>query len=157
MFVRKMGKIKIMKEAPQIIEGDAISLQFDTIMPGDSEKGYVSFYHYRIIDKQGNDAGHINFRVGDTDHILFCAGHIGYGVKETFRGNSYAYHACLLIAPFVRSVYPGVVLTCNPANTASKRTIEKLKCDYLGEITLKPIEQAYKNGERTRCRYIWYP
>jgi hypothetical protein len=43
MFVRKMGKIKIMKEAPQIIEGDAISLQFDTIMPGDSERGMFLF------------------------------------------------------------------------------------------------------------------
>lgn len=151
------GKIEKIKESPLEFHGDIISLQLDAIMPGDLEKGHVSFYHYRIIGKSGNDVGHINFRVGNTAHVLYCAGHIGYEVKEQYRGNSYAYHACLLIAPFVRSVYSIVVLTCNPANAASKRTIEKLKCDYLGEISLNPSEQAYKKGERTRFRYIWYP
>lgn len=84
-------------------------------------------------------------------------GHIGYNVKEIFRGNSYAYHACIVIAPFVRFVYSNVFLTCNPDNLASKKTIEKLNCKYLGEININENEQAYKNGERTKCRYLWYP
>jgi tagatose 1,6-diphosphate aldolase len=140
---------------PMEFNGDIVTLHFDSLKPGDSEKGYVPYYHFRIIDTTGNDVGHINFRIGNTDHVLFCAGHIGYEIKEQFRGHSYAYHACITIAPFVKSFYSSVLLTCSPTNLASKHTIEKLKCNYLGEHQLDQNEQAYKNGERTRYRYLW--
>lgn len=144
-----------MKPAPKKIEGDIVTLHFDSIKPVDVEKGYVPYYHFRVIDNTGNNVGHINFRIGNTNHVLFCAGHIGYEIKDMFRGHSYAYHACITIAPFVRSFYPSVVLTCNPDNLASKITIEKLHCKFLGEHQLDENEQAYKNGERTRNRYLW--
>jgi predicted acetyltransferase len=153
----KENETTLMKNAPKELIGDIVKLRFDAIKPGDVEKGYVPFYNFRIIDKSGNDVGHIIFKVGNTDHILYCSGHIGYGIKEIFRGNSYAYYACIAIAPFVRSVYSNVLITCNLDNIASIKTIEKLNCQYLDEITLNENEQAYKNGERTKRRYRWIP
>jgi predicted acetyltransferase len=147
----------VLPNAPEELSGSVVELHFNSIKPGDVEKGYVPFYHYRIIDKHGNDVGHINFKVGTTDHILYNAGHIGYEIKEDCRGHSYAYHACSAIAPFVKTIYPEALITCSPENGASIRTIEKLNCLFIDEVKIHEHEEAYKNGERIRRRYVWFP
>ena len=47
--------------------------------------GLVPYYHFRIIDVDGTDVGHINFRVGDTEHVRVSAGHIGFEIADVFR------------------------------------------------------------------------
>ncbi len=115
----------------------------------------VPYYHFKVIDKSGTQVGHINFKQGDTQHITLCAGHIGYEIAELFRGNSYAYYACLALQPFVRSFYDKVIITCDPQNIASRTVIEKLNVNFLGEIEVPPQDPSYQGGARRKRRYCW--
>jgi hypothetical protein len=144
-----------------LTSGD-VSLAFVKIVPGDDAKGFAPAYHFRIL--VGNhDAGHINFRVGESEHVRICAGHIGFEVSEAFRGHGYALQACQALAPFVRIVYPTVILTCDPENTASRRTIEKLSANFIDETrvprTIRTSSAAHARscvtgGRLQRCRAV---
>lgn len=144
-------------DAPEMLSGASVDLLFREICPGDEMKGYVPWYHFRIVSKDGVDVGHINFRTGDTDHIRCCAGHIGYEVLTAYRGRGYSYHACQTIAPFVKSIRSHVLLTVDPENIPSIRTIEKLGCTFIDKVEIAKTENAYKQGMRFKCRYHWYP
>jgi predicted acetyltransferase len=142
--------------APPHLSYAAATLRFSHVGAGDPERGLVPFYHYRIFVAE-MDVGHINFRVGDTEHVRLCAGHIGYGVFESFRGHGYALQACRALAPFVREVSPEVIITANPDNHASLRTIERLGAQFLDEIPVAEHDPHYAHGARMKRRYLWSP
>lgn len=132
-------------------------LRLDKMVPADPDRGFVPYYHYRIHLPDKKDAGHINFRVGDTPHILLAAGHIGYAVNPDCQGKALSYYACKTLAPFVRSIYSSVILTVDPDNTASIRTIEKLGASFINEVIFSPDDPHYANGARIKRRYEWHP
>src|SRR5690242_5743829 len=119
---------------PPDLDYDKVKLQFARIVPAEPSRGFVPYYHFRILAGHGEDVGHINFRIGDTEHIRVTAGHIGYQVLEHYRGHGYALQACRAIGPFVRLFYSTVNITCDPDNYASRRTIEKLGAKFVNEI-----------------------
>jgi tagatose 1,6-diphosphate aldolase len=127
------------------------------LVPGDPVRGLVPSYHFRIVTLEGQDAGHVNFRVGEGLRILMTAGHIGYGVFESFRGHGYAYKACRAIAPFVRTIYESVIITTNPENQASIHTIEKLGARFLDVVPVPLQDSEYQSGSRYKRRYEWGP
>jgi tagatose 1,6-diphosphate aldolase len=136
--------------------GDVI-LRFNQIVPGDTSRDFVPYYHFRIVTSGGCDVGHINFRVGDTEHVRLVAGHIGFEVDERFRGHGYARQACNAIAPLVRTVYETVLITCDPDNFPSRRTIERLGAVFIDEVAVPPHEPAFQRGIRRKRRYSWTP
>ncbi len=144
-------------EPPVNLSFDRVSLHFVGIVPGDPQRGFVPYYHLRILTASQSGVGHINFRIGATEHVLHCAGHIGYVIREPFRGHSYAFQACCAIAPFVRSVYPSVIITSDPDNHASIRTIERLGAAFIDEVPVPPHDPHYQRGSRTKRRYRWVP
>jgi len=135
---------------------DAVTLEFVRLVPADLERGFVPFYHFNIVAR-GAEVGHINFRVGDTAHIRLYAGHIGYAVSEPFRGHKYALQACRALAPFVRSLLASVIITSDPDNFASIRTIELLGGVFLDEVPVPEREAQYARGSRAKRRYRWTP
>ena len=134
-----------------------VRLHFVRVIPGDPAHDFVPAYHFRIWIADGLDVGHINFRVGDTEHVRVCAGHIGFEIGEQFRGHGYALQACRAIAPFVRSVSGTVTITCDPNNAASIRTIERLGADFTDEVPVPVHDPHYKRGSRSKRRYKWTP
>jgi predicted acetyltransferase len=132
-----------------------VTLRFVRVVPGDDSCGFVPYYHFRIIAADGADVGHINFRVGDTKHVLLCAGHVGFEVGESFRGRRFAFQACRAIAPLVRSFYETVTITSNPDNRASIRTIERLGVTFVDEVAVPPHDPHYQSGSRSKKRYRW--
>jgi len=125
------------------------------MLPGDPARGLVPAYHFRILEAGGLDAGHINFRVGETRHVRLCAGHIGFAIHESFRGHHYALQACQAITPLVRLVYAAVTITCDPDNHASRRTIEQLGARFIDELEVPPDDPQYQEGSRRKRRYEW--
>jgi hypothetical protein len=119
---------------PDTLSFGQVSLRFVRVIPGDPLRDFVPAYHFRIEVADGSDTGHVNFRVGDTEHVRVCAGHIGFEIEERFRGHGYAFKACRAIAPFVRSIYEAVTITCDPDNLASIRTIERLEAEFMDEV-----------------------
>ena len=142
---------------PETLSSGAVLLRFDRIVSGEPSRDFVPFYHFRILAAGGTDVGHINFRVGDTDHVQVSAGHIGYVVLEPFRGHGYAFQACRAIAPFVRSVYGAVIITCDPDNHASRRTIERLGASFIEEVAVPVNDPHYQRGSPIKRRYQWTP
>lgn len=111
---------------PEELRHGFVRLRFESLVPGDEARGFAPYYHFRILTTKGTEAGHINFRVGESEHVLNCAGHIGFAVKEEFRGQGLAGKACRALAAFGRGFYEAVIMTSNPDNAASIRTMEKL-------------------------------
>src|ERR1700690_1861282 len=134
-----------------------VRLQFSRIVPGEASRGVVPFYHYLILTTDDQVAGHINFRVGDTEHVRLCAGHVGFEVGEPFRGGGVAFSACRALAPFIRSFYGTVIMTCDPDNRASLRTIERLGARFIDEVPVPPLDPHYQRGSRSKKRYRWTP
>jgi predicted acetyltransferase len=146
-----------MSVPPEALAYGEIRLRFIRMGPGDEKRGFVPYYHFHILNPEGLAVGHIDFRVGDTNHVVLCAGHIGYEISGPFRGRGFAGQACRAIAPFVRSIYETVIITTNPDNFASIRTIEKLGADFIDEIEVAPHEPAYQSGVRRKKRFRWKP
>jgi tagatose 1,6-diphosphate aldolase len=134
-----------------------VRLRFVRIIPGDPARDFVPAYNFRILVADGTDIGHINFRVGDTEHVRVCARHIGFEILQQFRGHSYALQACHAIAPFVRLFYEAVTITCNPDNHASIRTIEQLGASFTDEVPVPPHDPHFQRGSRSKKRYKWMP
>ena len=142
---------------PENLSFGHVRLQFSRIVPGDVPRGLVPYYHFRIIAADGTDVGHINFRVGDTEHVRLCAGHVGYEIIGTFRGRGFALQACRALAPFVRSFYKSITLTSDPDNYASIRTIEKLGARFIDNVVVPSHDPHYQSGSRSKKRYLWTP
>ena len=141
----------------ELLSFDEVSLRFAKAVPGEPSRGFVPYYHFRILVADGTDVGHINFRVGDTEHVRICAGHIGFEILESFRGHGYALKACRAIATFVRSVSGAVTITCDPDNSASIRTIERLGASFVDEVPVPSHDPQYQRGSRSKRRYKWTP
>lgn len=140
--------------SPKNLSNNTISLLLHQTFLADEKAGLSPYYHYRIHIPQGIEVGHINFRIGESAHILNTAGHIGYAIHPNFRGNALSYYACLAILPLVRSVYSSIILTSDPDNAASLTIIKKLGGTYLNEVEVPPNDPAYVSGARIKCRYL---
>ncbi|HVR34584.1 MAG TPA: GNAT family N-acetyltransferase [Methylomirabilota bacterium] len=134
-----------------------VTLRFVRVVPGELSRGFVPYYHFRILTAEGLEIGHINFRVGNTEHVRVCAGHIGCEIAEPFRGRGFASQACHAIAPFVRSICGTVTITCDPDNIASRRMIERLGAEFIDEVAVPSHDPHYQRGSRSKRRYRWTP
>ncbi|MCB1094376.1 MAG: GNAT family N-acetyltransferase [Verrucomicrobiales bacterium] len=150
-----MHHLEALPHPPSSIYGDCIRLQFSHIFPGNATFGQVHGYHFRIIAPGNVDAGHINFRIGDTPHIREIVGHIGYEIVPAQRGHGYAEKACRALAPFASKHYRSVIITADPANLVSIHIIEKLGARFLNEVAVPSDDIAYASGARRKKRYQW--
>jgi tagatose 1,6-diphosphate aldolase len=144
----------MLAEPPDGLTYDDVRLFYVGIMPGDEDRGLAPYYHHRILVNDA-DVGHVNFRVGDTDHVRLYAGHLGYDVKPVYRGHGYAGKACRALAPLVVRHYDDVILTADADNAASIKTIEKLGATFLEELPVPPTDPQFKRGSRIKRRYRW--
>jgi hypothetical protein len=135
---------------------DDVSLFYVGAMPGDGPRGLAPYYHHRIVVSSA-DVGHINFRVGDTEHVRLSVGHVGYEVKPYYRGHGYAGKACRALAPLLRRHYEEIILTTDPDNLPSIRTIERLGLQFLDEVTVPPHDPQFARGSRIKRRYVGMP
>jgi len=80
-----MAQINMIAKPPLICTMDLSNLFlktyfFEKIVDVEPGGELVPFYHFKITDKDGNKVGHLNFKVGETNHIMQCVGHIGYEI-----------------------------------------------------------------------------
>jgi len=142
---------------PENLAFDKVQLRFVRVLPGEPARGFVPAYHFSILLEDGSEVGHINFRVGESEHVRVCAGHIGFEILEPHRGHGYALQACRAVASFVRSIYRTVTITCDPDNQPSVRTIERLGARFIDEVSVPPHDPHFQRGSRSKRRYQWNP
>ena len=144
-------------QAPETLRHGKVKLVFHQITEGNKEKGFIPGYHFKIFNDQAEEVGQLNFRVGETTHVKFAAGHIGYEITPKHRGNRYATDACLALAPWVAEVSASVLITVDPNNIASIKTIESIGATYLDEVDVPEGDPHYLRGSLRKKRYVWEP
>lgn len=127
---------------PGILIDAELELELKETCPYKPEKGYVPEYKFAMVNtKTRAIMGRISLRVGLTKTLNTFGGHIGYEVDKPCRGNKYAARSCRLLFPLIRrlGIIP-VVITCDPNNMASVRTIESLGGTLISiqEVETKP-------------------
>ena len=124
-------------------------------IPDDKVKGYVPTYKFEMRrDGSTDTVGDIYLRVGDTFRLRTYAGHLAYGVRPEFRAHHYAARACRLLLPLARShAMTELWITCDPDNTASRRTCELAGAVLVEIVDLPKDIDMYQEGERQKCRY----
>ena len=76
-------------------------------------------------------------------------------MEPACRGQRYAARACRLLLPLARAHGMAEVwITCNPENTASRRTAELAGGVYVNTIDLPEDSDMYAEGDRRKCRYV---
>ena len=141
-------------EVGDLVDGKLYLVLVDTSL-GDNEKGHVPAYSFEMrVQNVDGKIGHVNLRIGNTEHVRKYAGHIGYGVDPEYRGRRYAARSCRLVFPLaLRHGINPVWITCNPDNDPSRRTIERLGGVYVETVPLPKTHEMYRRGERLKCRY----
>jgi tagatose 1,6-diphosphate aldolase len=132
-------------------------LRFVRIDAGDPSKGFVPAYHFSIENTQGFEVGHLNFRVGDSDHVRLAAGHVGFAISEEHRGHGYAGDACLAIGPWVAEKSGQVLITTDPENFASTATLNRVGAAYRDEVEVPQGDPHFQRGSYRKLRFDWCP
>lgn len=146
------------KPAPEMVDG-VLSLVLESRNHADTRRGWVPYYRFSMMNNVTHDhMGYIDLRIGDTENIVQYGGHIGYHVFDLFRGNRYAARSLALLLPFAfeHGIDP-VILTCNPDNTPSRRSIEIAGGIYLETVPLPRENEMYLIGDREKCRFAFHP
>lgn len=131
---------------------EPVTLRFTRACSGDAAGGIVPYRHYRVL-VSGQDVGRINLRIASTELTDTVIGHIGFEIAEAQRGRGYAYRACIALIPEVRRYMPTTLITCNPDNTASRCTIERLDAVFLGEL---PVPKKYLRHSPNACSKLHF-
>ena len=143
--------------APESFSYGKVRVVFDRMTEANEGRGFVPAYHFTILNAEAEEVGCLSFRVGDTEHLRLAAGHIGYEVAESYRGLGYAGLACLAIGPWVAEVSGGVIITADPDNIPSIRTIERIGAHFIDEVDVPAGDPHILRGSFRKRRYRWKP
>ncbi len=148
-------------KAPESLRYGKVKIVFDRLTEGDTERGFAPGYHFKILNTNCVEVGHFNFRVRDSEHVRLAAGHIGYEILEEHRGHGYAGDACLAasqwIADIAQKVSQEILITTDPDNIPSIRTIERIGATFLDEVSVPIGDPHYLRGSYRKRRYRWRP
>lgn len=112
-------------------------------------------YYFLMVHRETRERmGYIDLRVGRSEYITHYLGHIGYRVKEDYRGHSYAARSCRLLFPLAagHDIDP-LWITCDPNNPASRRTCVKAGGEMVDILPVPSHYDMYRRGEHFKCRY----
>ena len=142
----------------ELVDGD-LRLLLSRTLRGDTRRDIVPEYFFDMVPSDGPDPpstvmGRLSLRIGHTNHIEMYAGHIGYSVDPPFRGRRLAARSCLLVLPLARAhgINP-LWITCNPDNTASRRTCEIIGSTLVNTVPIPPGDPLYGWDTKWKCRY----
>lgn len=125
-----------------------ILLRLDRTCEAQPEKNWVPAYYFSICLSDGTKIGQCDLRIGHNDR-LYIGGNIGYGIDEAYRGHRYAAKACgLLLRQARKHGMEYVIITCDPDNRASSRTIELAGGKYLETVAVPEWHNMYDEGYR---------
>lgn len=136
----------------ELRDGD-LQLELDCFAPHPVHK--VPTYHFRMVHAiTAEELGAIRLRVGSTPHIELYAGHIGFTVLPSHRGHRYATRSVRLLIPLARCLKLNPLwITCDPENSASRRTLELAGAQFVEVVNVPEDCVIHQSGHPEKCRY----
>lgn len=116
---------------------------------------HVPTYHFRMVHNgTAEEMGQIRMRIGSSRHVEMYAGHIGYAVEPAFRGHHYAARSVRLLMPLAAAnrIDP-LWITCDPENTASRRTLELAGAKFVEIVDVPEDCIIRQSGHPRKCRF----
>lgn len=135
------------------IKGKIVDLAPTYTIKADASNQYVNSYLFNIcLHDSMIVVGKCDLRVGMNEELYYL-GQIGYSVIEEYRGNHYAYQACLLLFELAKEQYgmEDLIITCNPDNLPSRKTLEKLGGELIEIADVPTNHYCYKIGDYQKC------
>ncbi|MEG0277422.1 MAG: GNAT family N-acetyltransferase [Coprobacillus sp.] len=115
-------------------------------------KNFKPYYIYLMI-VDGCEVGKIVLREG-SDEEMYYSGHIGYSVYEEYRGHHYAYEGCMLLKEYIDK--EELLITCDPLNYASLKTIQRLGCEYIETVQVPyTLKKIFNEDEKEKMIFRW--
>ena len=112
------------------------------------EKRWLPAYYFDICLTDGTKIGACDLRIGHNDKT-YIGGNIGYAIAEQYRGHRYAAQACrLLFRLAARHRMEYLIITCDPANTASALTCQIAGGQYVETASIPEDNEMYAEGKR---------
>lgn len=134
-----------------------IRLRLIAYQNGSDYVGYLPTYYFSIVKAENPyiEVGRCDLRIGEAPEIKY-AGHIGYRIHVSHRGRSYAKKASKLLLGFAHELgLERILITCDPDNVPSRKTLEGLDGQYEGIVTVPRDSACYRAGDRLKCQF-WY-
>jgi len=149
---------------PKIVLPEALPQGHPLLGGGDGELSYIltsaqsepdgglSYDYNLTVD--GTKVGHLRLTLGNGQELYYL-GHIGYTVEELYRGHGYAERAVRMIMSAAAGAgLNKLIITCNPDNYASIKTIERLGGELIRTADVPKTHYMYKSGERVKRIYV---
>jgi tagatose 1,6-diphosphate aldolase len=137
----------------RLVDGD-LQLVLVKKVPPDPARRHVPSYLFEMRKTGGHGKiGWVSFRVGSARRLR-CPGHLGWRVNKRSRGRRYAARSTILLLPFARAHGIKVLwITCEPTNTASRKTCDLAGARYVETIRVPREHEMYNSGFRYLRRY----
>lgn len=133
-------------------EGEVVYLQESYRVDEKTAYDGVPTVYYDIYNNDSKDkVGSIDLRL-TVEGDMYYYGHVGYNIKQTFRGNHYAYYACKILFNIAATEFDikELIITCSPENIASYKTLMKLGGELIDFVEVPKHLFLYKIGEKTK-------
>ena len=124
---------------------------------GSAYVGGLPSYFFKIVDadEARRELGHCDLRIGLHPEIAY-SGNIGYRVYRPHRGHHYALKASRLLMHFLYELGQSeCLITCDPDNAASRRTLEELGGQLVATVDVPAGTACYKAGDRRKCQFLF--
>lgn len=131
-----------------MLENKELALEFKWVFKED-------YYFYIYRKKDNNFIGDCGIRL-TRDKNNYYLGNIEYEIYEKFRGNNYAYQVSKILGEFALSKgVDNLIITANPKNKASIKTIEKLGCRFIEVVKIPLRIRLIQTDEHKVAIYEW--
>jgi tagatose 1,6-diphosphate aldolase len=131
-----------------------LELVLTRTVEADPIKRHVPMYEFDLRHISRRVAmGKIRLRIGSALALRY-PGHIGYEVRQRFRGRRYAARSCQLLLPLAHAHgLKAVWLTVDPKNIPSQKTCQIVGARYIETVSIPRNHEMYQDGARYRRRY----
>jgi len=130
-----------------------VALHLTEFYTADISPWAVPAYRFDIV-AGGVRSGTISLRLGTTRTLTHLAGQVGFSVNEASRGRGIAGKGVTSLLPLAcaHNMNP-FWFTTTPENVSSRRTLEKLGCEFIEIVRIPEQYESNARGERYKLRY----
>jgi len=146
-------KIKMWWKHSLVLENEQIRLLLIHHITNPIEANWLPSMVFDIEEKRTRKiVGRCDIRFGMNPYMRYM-GNIGYTIYPPYRGHYYASMATYLLFSLAKESMEEVIITCNPDNIPSIKTIHRLGGELIGIEDVPVGHELHDQGESVKCIY----